>query len=165
MKEKIKHYAKEIVYFILFMTIIANLMSIYKSQDLNSEPLQLTSLTLLDNSVYNFKENRPVLIHFWATWCPTCKLEASNINYISKHFNVVTIAVNSGSTQEIQKFLTENEYTFLVNNDAQSILSQKFKIAGFPTTFIYDKDRKLIFSEVGYTSIVGLYFRMWWASL
>lgn len=165
MKEKIKHYAKEIVYFILFMTIIANLMSVYKSQDLNSEPLQLTSLTLLDNSVYNFKENRPVLIHFWATWCPTCKLEASNINYISKHFNVVTIAVNSGSTQEIQKFLTENEYTFLVNNDAQSILSQKFKIAGFPTTFIYDKDRKLIFSEVGYTSIVGLYFRMWWASL
>jgi len=164
MKEKIKHYAKELIYFVIFITIISNVMSLYKSKDLNSAPLKLSTVKLLDGSTYTFEKEKPILIHFWATWCPTCKLEASNINYISKHFNVITIAVNSGSTQEIQTFLNENEYNFLVVNDANSTLSKEFKIAGFPTTFIYDKNRKLIFSEVGYTSIIGLYLRMWWAN-
>ena len=50
-------------------------------------------------------------------------------------------------------------------NDKESLYAQDFKISGYPTTFIYDKDRKLVFSEVGYTSTLGLYLRMWWASL
>ena len=165
MKEKIKHYIKELLYFVIFLTLITNIMSIYKSQELNSAPLQIKTLQLLDGSNYKIEDKKPLLIHFWATWCPTCKLEASNIDFIAKHFNVVTIAVDSGSKKEIEKYLQENGYTFKVVNDAQSILSSLFHIAGFPTTFIYDKNKKLIFSEVGYTSIIGLYLRMWWAEL
>jgi len=163
MKEKIKHYAKELIFFVIFLTLITNIMSFYKSQELNSAPLQISTLKLLNNSIYTVEQDKPILLHFWATWCPTCKLEASNINFLAKDFNIVTIAVNSGSNEDIQNYLDENNYDFLVVNDAKSILSSKFHIAGFPTTFIYNKDKKLVFSEVGYTSIIGLYLRMWWA--
>ena len=163
MKEKIKHYAKELIFFVIFLTLITNIMSFYKSQELNSAPLQISTLKLLNNSIYTVEQDKPILLHFWATWCPTCKLEASNINFLAKDFNIITIAVNSGSNEDIQKYLDENNYDFLVVNDAKSILSSKFHIAGFPTTFIYNKDKKLVFSEVGYTSIIGLYLRMWWA--
>jgi len=165
MKEKIKHYLKEFIYFLLFLTLITNLMSFYKSQDLNTEALQTSTFQLINNKTYTLQDKKPLLIHFWATWCPTCKLEASNINFIAKQFNVITIAVNSGSNEEIQKYLKENDYSFKVVNDAKSILSSEFNIAAFPTTFIYNQKRELVFSEVGYTSIVGLYLRMWWAKL
>ena len=162
---RVKHYLKEIALFIIVMTVFANIISIYKSSDLNSKALKLRSVTLMNNELYSFRNNKPILIHFWATWCPTCKLEASNIELISKQYDVITIAVNSGSNREIQEYLDENNFTFKVVNDEESIYANNFKIAVYPTTFIYDKDRNLVFSEVGYTSTIGLYLRMWWASL
>ena len=103
------------------------------------------------------------MVHFWATWCPTCKLEASNIQEISKSYNVITIAVQSGSDKEIQKYLDDNNLDFKFINDKNSDYAKKFKVDVFPTTLIYDKDKNLIFSEVGYTSTLGLKLRMWLA--
>jgi len=91
-------------------------------------------------------------------------MEASNIAFISKYFEVITIAVDSGSDLEIKNYLEEQNYDFLVVNDKYRELSKKFNVIGYPTTFIYNKDGTLVFSEVGYTSIIGLYVRMWWAS-
>ena len=156
MKEKIKHYLKEVVLFIVVMTIFANVISLYKANDLVKQPLDIN---------YEFKENKPILIHFWATWCPTCKLEASNIQKISQDYEVLTIAVNSGSTKEIKKYMDERGLTFRFINDADGYFAKKFNISAYPTTFIYDKDKNLVFSEVGYTSTVGLYLRMWWANI
>ena len=165
MQNKIKHYFKEIIYFILIMTFLTNAISIYKSRDLSQTPLKIQSFTLLDNKVYKVVDDKPILIHFWATWCPTCKLESSNIDYISKHFEVVTIAVNSGGEDAIKKYIHKHNYTFKVVNDKNSSLASQFNIAGFPTTFIYDKNKKLLFSDVGYTTTFSLYIKMWWASL
>lgn len=164
MKEKFKHYAKEILTFIVVMTIFANIVSLYKSTDLNKESINTTKLTLIDNTQYHFKKEKPILIHFWATWCPTCSLEADNIQRISEDYELVTIAVKSDFF-EIQKYLKENNLTFKVVNDKEGKLAQKFNIAAYPTTFIYNKDKELVFSEVGYTSTIGLYLRMWWSSL
>jgi len=165
MKEKIKHYAKEIAIFIIVMTLFANGLSLYKSTSLNNSALEMNTITLIDNSVYSFNNDKPTLIHFWATWCPTCKVEASNIQTISKSYEVITIAVKSGTKEEINTWLSENSYDFKVINDNTGILSSKFKVAAFPTTFIYNKNKELVFSDVGYTSTIGLYVRMWWASL
>ena len=162
---RVKHYLKEIALFIIVMTVFANIISIYKSSDLNSEAFKLSSVTLLNDELYKLDNNRPLLIHFWATWCPTCKLEASNIELISQQYDVITIAVNSGSNADIKRYLDEHNFTFKVVNDENSIYASKFKIAAYPTTFIYDKNRNLIFSEVGYTSTIGLYLRMWWAGI
>lgn len=165
MKEKIKHYAKEIAIFLIVMTVLANVISLYKSTDLNKNPLPVKSFTLLNNTNYELDNTKPVLIHFWATWCPTCKVEASNIQSVSESFQVITIAVKSGSDEELQTWLEENGYNFNTVNDNRGYLSSSFNIAAFPTTFIYDKDKNLIFSEVGYTSTIGLWLRMWWSSL
>ncbi len=165
MKEKIKKYIKEIVTFFIFMTILANIISLYKSSDLNKEALQNISITLLNQEQYSYPENKPILIHFWATWCPTCKLEASNIQTISEHFDVLSIAVNSGDNSDIKKYMYDHDLNYKVLNDTNGFFAKEFNIAAYPTTFIYDKNRNLIFSEVGFTSTLGLWLRMWWASL
>ncbi|MEN4046928.1 redoxin domain-containing protein [Sulfurimonas sp. NW15] len=163
MLKKMKHYLKEIIFFVITMTLFANALSLYRSQDLSQSPLTVDSFKLINNQEYQVVKNKPVLVHFWASWCPTCKLEASNIEFLSHYFEVITIAVKSGSDEKLQKYLDENNYTFKVVNDQNGKLSSIFHISGFPTTFIYDKHKKLVFSEVGYTSTPGLYLRMLWA--
>ena len=165
MKSKIKHYMKEILFFAVLTIILANAISLYKSQDLSQKPLDIQNFKLIDHQEYKIPDKKPIMIHFWATWCPVCKVEASNIDYIAKHFNVVTIAVNSKNNADIQKYMQKNHYSFKVVNDNNGMLSSKFHIAGFPTTFIYGKNKKLLFSDVGYTSTLSLYLKMWWASL
>lgn len=160
MKEKIKKYLKEFIIFVVLLTIAMNAMSYYKSIDLNKDDLDMDTFTLLDDNTYILPKDKPLLIHFWASWCPICKVEAPNIEKISKDYEVITIAVQSGSKEEIQKYLDEHKLTFKVVNDENGFYFQKFNIKVFPTTLIYDKNKKLKFSEVGYTTTAGLYSRM-----
>ncbi len=163
MNPKVKKYAKEIAKTLIILTIILNIVSYFKSQDLNKDKLNIQTFKLLDNSTYTVSNDKPILVHFWATWCPTCKIEAGNIERVSKEYEVITIASQSGSKEEIQKYLEENNLTFKVVNDLDGEYANKFNISAYPTTFIYDKDKNMTFSEVGYTSTFGLFVRMWWS--
>lgn len=164
MKEKLKHYIKEIALFIFVMTLFANAISLYKSQDLNKQQLILQTYKLTDNTLYTLPTNKPILLHIWATWCPVCKAEADNIQRLSEYYEVITIAVNSGSDEEINRYLKENSLDYKVINDENGFLAKKLNIAVYPTTFIYDKNRNLLFGEVGYTSSFGLFIRMFYSS-
>lgn len=162
MKKKIFYYLKEVIFVIVFMSVIANILSIYKSQNLNKEILSINSFKVINNTDYNVENSKPLVIHFWASWCPICKFEAANIEYLSKYYNVVTIAVDSGSDYDLSKYLQEKDLNLLVVNDKNKVFSKQFNIQAYPTTLIYDKNKNLIFSEVGYTSTIGLFLRMWW---
>lgn len=165
MKHKLIKYLKEALLFILLMTIFANVLSIYRSGSLNKAPVELKEIITIDNSVYKIPTNEPILLHFWATWCPTCKAEAQNIERISKSFNVLTIALKSGSDEEMREYLRSRDLTFKVLNDSDGQITQRYGVSVFPTTIIYDKYGNEAFSEVGYTTTIGLWLRMWIAGL
>lgn len=160
MKDKIKKYFKDAVIVVVILTIAMNAISYYKALDLNKDRLEIHRFTLLEDNIYTVPTDKPILIHFWASWCPVCKLEASNIEKISKDYEVITIAVQSGSDEEIQEYLDEYKLKFKVVNDEEGFYFQKFNIKVFPTTLIYDKNKNLKFSEVGFTTTAGLYARL-----
>lgn len=110
-------------------------------------------------------KNRPILIHFWASWCPVCKLEQSNIQNISQDYPVITIAMQSGNDDELKQFMKEEQLSFKVINDEFGLISKKYHIRGVPVSFIVNKDNKIDFVEMGYTTELGLKIRMWWAGL
>lgn len=165
MKSKLLYYSKEILLFFVIITLFSNAVSLYKSLDLSKAPFSLKNIVLIDDTKYNLSKMEPTLVHFWATWCPICKIEASNIQSLSQDYNVLSIAVKSGSNEDLDKWLKENNYDFNVLNDTSGLVSSSYNIGVFPTTLIYDKDKNLVFSDVGYTSVWGLKLRMWWASL
>ena len=162
-----KKALKEIFSTLIIIFIMANIVSYFKSPTLESAQLPSIEKKLIDGSHYSTKEhkNKAVMIHIWATWCPVCKTEIGNIDTISNYFDVITIASKSGSDSDINSFLNERNLNFKVINDSDSSLAADFEVAAYPTTYIYDKNGKLSFTEVGYTSTLGLYLRLWWASL
>ena len=160
MKSNIKSLAKELFIGALLLFIFTNIISYLRKPELSSTQLPELHVILLDGSSYSPKSGKPLVIHFWATWCPTCKLEASNIEAISKEYEVLTIAVNSGDNAKIKAYMTDKALTFRVVNDSEGVLAKQFHVEAYPTTFIYDAKGELQFSEVGYTSTVGLLARV-----
>ncbi len=64
MKEKLKKYVKEIIFFIVSLTIILNIVSYYRSLELNKEKLSIKSFKLLNKQTYNIPKDKPLIIHF-----------------------------------------------------------------------------------------------------
>ena len=93
---------------------------------------------LLDSTSYTLEKGKPVVIHFWATWCKVCQLEAQNIETLSKRYEVLTIAVNSGENYKVKEYMEERGLTFKVLNDSDGSWAKKFNVEAFPTTFMYD---------------------------
>ncbi len=157
---RMKKWIKEIFIVAVLVFILSNIISYLRKPELNSSQLPTATVQLVDGTSYRLKEGKPVLIHFWATWCRTCKMEAANIEHVSKKYEVLTIAVNSGDDEKIKEYLHDKGLTFRVLNDKEGSWAQIFKVKAFPTTFMYDAKGKIKFTEVGYTTTAGLLARM-----
>ena len=158
----IKKILKETAIALLMIFVVSNVMSYLRKPTLDSDLLPSFELQTILNKKINTKtyEEKPLLVHVWATWCPTCKLEAANIQSVSEKYNVITIAVKSGDDKALQAYMDENHFTFDVINDSDGRLSKRFHVEVFPTTFIYGADGKLKFTEVGYSTTAGLLARL-----
>ncbi|HLY97242.1 MAG TPA: redoxin domain-containing protein, partial [Sideroxyarcus sp.] len=66
----------------------------------------------------------PVLVHFWATWCPVCRAEQGSIAAIAHDDpNVITIAMQSGKPEEVARYMQEQGGDFPVLNDPDGSLA------------------------------------------
>ena len=146
----------------MLLFVISNIISYIRQPELGSSQLPNIEVGLIDGSIFQHQEGKPLVLHFWATSCPACKLEAPNIETISKKYEVLSVSLNSGSDEKIKAYMKENELSFRVVNDSNGEWAKKFKIEVYPTTFIYDAKGELRFTEVGYTTTAGLLARMEW---
>lgn len=161
LKWSLKKIGKEIAVTLLMLFVISMGLNYIRQPDI-SENIYQFELSDTNNQKVHFDtfKDAPLLVHFWATWCPTCKVEASNIERISKRYNVLTIAVQSGSNEEINHFMKERDLDYRVINDNNGILAKRFNITAYPTTLIYNSRGELKFTEVGYSTTLGLEARL-----
>jgi thiol-disulfide isomerase/thioredoxin len=106
---------------------------------------------------------RPVLVHFWATWCPVCRAEQGSIAAIAEDADVISVAMQSGPPAEVAGYVKEQGIVFPVLNDADGSISNAWGVHAVPASFIIAPDGQIQFVEVGYTTEVGLRLRLWWA--
>jgi len=161
-KINIKKIIREIVVFAVAFFIISNILSYFNAPKLSSNKLPYFSATTIGGKLFSSqaKHHKPLLIHFWATWCPICKIENSSISALSSKFDVITVAESSGSNKKIKKFLQQHHLKFRVINDKNGLIASLFKVKAFPSSFIYNPKNKLKFVDVGYSSYLGLYARL-----
>ena len=108
---------------------------------------------------------RPVLVHFWATWCPVCRLEQDAIDALAADHAVITVALQSDRDDAVRAYLREHQLSFAVVNDPYGELAHRYGVRGVPTSFVVDGGGRIRFVETGYTTSWGLRLRLWWAGL
>ncbi len=162
-KWSLKKIAKEIISTLLMIFIISMVINYVRKPDSSDKLVDMQVLDIHNKKISLrdlAKKDAPTILHFWATWCPTCKLEAPNLESLRNSCNVVTIAVNSGSNELLKSFMRERDLGYRVINDNNGDLAKRFGVEVFPTTFIYDSNGTLKFSEVGYSTTLGLKARV-----
>ncbi len=96
---------------------------------------------------------KPVIINFWATWCPPCRRELPSMNRAWKKIKdegIVMLAVDVGEDEDtIFTFMADYPIDFTVLLDSRGEVSAKWPVVGLPTTFVLDKEGRLVYRAIG----------------
>ena len=95
--------------------------------------------------------NKCVMVHFFASWCPHCQSEHPFIMELSKQTAVEIIGVNvSDDLTKLQHWLKDkgNPYS-MIGADLQATTAQQWHVTGTPTTFLMDKQGNIAFTYAG----------------
>ncbi|SFV90869.1 thioredoxin, putative [hydrothermal vent metagenome] len=155
-----KGYVKEVVLGIAAIFIFSNIINYIRAPKLENDHFVLPPAHLIDGTTYRYKEGKPVILHFWGTWCPICRMEANNIDRLARSYEVITVAVNSQNVETVRTYMREHGLHYRVINDPEGKLAAQYRVEVFPTTFIFDTVGKLRFTLTGYTTSAGLTARM-----
>lgn len=92
---------------------------------------------------------KPVVLNFWASWCPPCKSEMPDFEEAFSqygediHFLMVNLTDGSRETVETaENYVEEKGYTFPVYFDTQSEAAMVYGIMAVPATFFLDAEGK-----------------------
>ena len=119
------------------------------------EPPQDFTLPFLNGesaSLSSFK-GKVVLLNFWATWCPPCRAEMPSMETLYQRFNsrgFEILAVNLRETPAVvRQFIQNGGYTFPIMMDRDGRTGAIYGIEAIPTSFIIDRQGKIIGRLVG----------------
>ena len=98
----------------------------------------------LEGHIWRLSELRgkPVLLNFWATWCPPCRKEIPDLQKFHEEYGdrIVLLGINWGEDPEdVKEFLERYgaTYTNLLDRDGKFFV--KYRLTGLPTSYWIDE--------------------------
>lgn len=114
------------------------------------------SLKLLDGGVFNLAEHlgeRPIVLDFWAVWCPSCRDVLPKVASAVNHFkgdDIVILTVNLGdSPDSIAAFLKSKSVQAPVALDENNAVGGLYHVQSIPTMVLIGRDGKVSKVTVG----------------
>lgn len=125
------------------------------SSSQNGEKQAAPDFTVYDNQGNEVRlsdyKGKPVVLNFWASWCPPCKGEMPHFNevYADEKDKVVFMMVDMVDGQrETQKkgqqYVSDQGYDLPVYFDNQQQAATTYGISSIPTTVFIDKDGNIV---------------------
>ena len=93
---------------------------------------------------------KPLILHFWASWCPPCREEMPELSsWVKAHpeFTLVAVSLDE-DMQEIEKFLETNNISLpaLQGNKNEVV---RLGIRGLPATLLIDAKGEILRQRIG----------------
>jgi len=120
----------------------------------DSDPLEirLSDPTGRPISLSEFR-GKIVFINFWTTWCLACVIEMPSMQKLHQKFkdkDFVMVAINlQESASRVEQFYKEHKLTFTTLLDITGDVGAGLGIRSIPTTFILDKNGRIIGKALG----------------
>ena len=118
-KQKALSLIKTVLLYGLVFAIIYTAVNWWRQPVMPANPqLQLTDYQGQVVDLESLSNEQPTLVYFWGTWCPICSVTSPTINTLAAENNypIVTVAIKSGSDQELHSYLKQNNYSFNRDN-------------------------------------------------
>jgi len=139
--------AKTLARIIIQLTLLFCLATTLPAAQLG-QPLIAFKGTDLKGEMYDLQQiigTKPIMLIFWASWCPTCKSEVPKINKLAEKYQqrgMEFVAVNVGfndTVERAQAFAQQTGMTYRAYFDGSGTIAEKYRLQGVPTVIIADR--------------------------
>lgn len=143
--------------------IILNALSVKAQEDtikVNSE-LPKVDLLNLEGETFNtenIKNDGPIFISFWATWCKPCIKELITVNENFEDwtdetgFKVYAISVDDERTSDkVAPFINSRGWEYEVLLDKNGDFKRAMNVVNVPHSFILDKNGKIVWQHTSFS--------------
>jgi len=123
--------------------------------------------TDLDGQPFDLAESigkRPVMLVFWASWCPSCRTEVPKINDLAARYGkrgMAFVAVNVGFNDSVERaraFARKTGMTYPAIFDGSGQITQPYQLLGVPTILIADSSGVIQFRNFATPEITEEHF-------
>lgn len=112
--------------------------------------LSLKGMVNASDSNLNELKGKVIFLNYWATWCPPCRAEMPSIQNLYNDYKdkIAFVFITSDPKEKVEKFFQDNNYN-LPTYSLQSNPAPEISTRSLPTTFIIDKNGRIVEKEVG----------------
>lgn len=101
-------------------------------------------------SLHQFIGKKPVLLAFWATWCPHCVEAVPEINRMNADLSpggkLQILALDyMESEKKVTAFIAAKRISYTVLMDRRGGVARKFHVVGIPTYILIDRSGNVVF--------------------
>lgn len=98
-----------------------------------------------------FRGDRPVMLYFWATWCPSCLSIKPHIAKVrekvtEKEMEILGINVGEGdSLEKVKRYQDGHPVTWPILYDTGSKVARTYKVQGIPMFVLVNKEGMIVY--------------------
>lgn len=104
----------------------------------------------------------PTLVYFWASWCSICTTTSSSVSTLAEEgqYQIISVALSSGSDQYLKAYQKEQGYHFKTINDNHGSISKQWGVSVTPSIFFINTEGHITATTTGITSLWGMKYRL-----
>jgi thiol-disulfide isomerase/thioredoxin len=151
-KEFFPMFKKVLPVFILILLICFGCTTSSEKHSAVAADFNLQDLSGKTVKLSDFK-GKPVLLEFWATWCPPCResipgMEQIYKTYADKGLVVIGVSLDQGGWDSVKSFVKDRGMTYLILKGNDDV-SADYQVRTIPLLIIINKEGKVVKRYLG----------------